>query len=78
MSVKVQVTGRNNRPVVNADVFVKWKTGGTSKERTNNSGIADLNCSGGTIERITVWGEQVCGTMTVGNDALVEVVYSKG
>lgn len=46
MSVKVQVAGRNNRAGANADVFVKWKTGVTSRERTNNSGIADLKCSG--------------------------------
>lgn len=76
MSVKIQVTGRNNRAVANADVFVKWKNGGTSRERTNSSGIADLKCSGGTIEYVTVWGDKVIGTITVGNDEMIEVTYS--
>ena len=78
MSVKIQVTNRNNRAVANADVFVKWKSGSTSRERTNNSGIADLKCSGGTIEYIRVWGEEVSGSRTVSNDEFVEVTYSKG
>lgn len=78
MSVKIQVTGRNNHAVKNAKVFVKWKSGGTSNEHTNNSGIADLKCSGGTIEYATVWGERVLSTLTVGNDELVEVTYTKG
>ena len=76
MSVKVQVTGENNRAVANADVFVKWKSGGTSRERTNNSGVADLKCSGGTIEYVTVWGNKVLGSVTVGNDDMLEVTYS--
>ena len=76
MSVKVQVTGGNNRAVANADVFVKWKSGGTSRERTNNSGIADLKCSGGTIEYISVWDKKVLGSVTVGNDEMIEVTYS--
>ncbi len=78
MSVKVQVTGRNNKAVSGAKVFVKWKSGGTSTETTNNSGIADLNCSGGTIEYVTVWDERVLGSVSVGDDDIVEVTYSKG
>lgn len=76
MSVKVQVTGRDNRAVTNADVFVKWKSSGPSRERTNNSGIADLRCSGGTIEYITVRGAKVSGSIIVGNDEMIEVVYT--
>lgn len=78
MSVKVQVTGRNNRAVAKAEVVVKWRSGGLSKEYTNNSGMADLKCSGGTIEYVAVWGEKVLGTLAVGNDDIIEVTYSKG
>jgi hypothetical protein len=77
MSVKVQVTDSNNRAVAKAEVFVKWKSGGFSKEHTSNSGVADLKCSGGTIEYIEVWGEKVLGTLTVGNDEMVEVTSDK-
>ena len=77
MSVRVQVTGRNNRAVAGATVFVKWKTGGTSERKTNNSGVADLQCDGGTIEYVQVWNEKVLGSVTVGNDEIVEVTYSK-
>lgn len=74
MSVRIQVTGSNNRAVRNARVFVKWKTG-TSNATTNNSGIADLKCDGGTIEYIQVWDKNVSGSITVGNDEIVEVTY---
>ena len=77
MSVRVQVTGQNKRAVVNAEVFVKWKNGGTSRERTNSSGVADLNCSGGTIEYITVWSERVLGAIAVGDNDIIEVTYTK-
>lgn len=75
MSVRIQVTGSNNRAVSNAKVFVKWTTG-TSNATTNNSGTADLKCDGGTIEYIQVWDKKVLGRITVGNDEIVEVTYT--
>jgi hypothetical protein len=64
--------------VAQAEVIVKWQSGETSKGYTNPSGMVDLNCSGGTIEYIAVWGERVLGSTRVENNALVEVVTSKG
>jgi len=77
MSVKIQVTDSSGRANAKAKVFVKWVVGGISNAETNSSGIADLKCSGGTIEYITVWDEQVLGKMVVGNDQIVEVTSDK-
>lgn len=77
MSVKVQVTNSDNRAVAKAEVFVKWQAGGFSKEYTNSSGIADLKCSGGKIEYIQVWGEEVLKTITVGDNEIIQVTSDK-
>ena len=77
MSVKIQVTDAYGRPNVKARVFVKWKSGGTSNAETNASGLADLKCSGGLIEYITVWDEKVSGAVRVGDNDIFEVVSNK-
>lgn len=76
MSVRVMVTDSSNRPIANAEVFVSWGSWQHSSRRTNSAGIADLECSGGTIEYIQVWGERVRGSMRVGDNELIRVTYS--
>lgn len=76
MSVRVQVTDKDSKVLKNVTVTVKWQ-GSTSERKTNNSGIADMECSGGTIEYIQVWDEKVCGRRVVGNDEIVEVISTK-
>jgi hypothetical protein len=74
MSVRVQVTNQSNdRPLVNAEVIVKWVSGGISNRRTNQNGVADLDCSGGTLEYVRVNGREVLGRMSVGDNDTIEV-----
>lgn len=63
MSVKIQVLDSSNRPVDYARVIVGWEGGGTSDRRTNNSGIAETDCSPATARYIEVNGKMVSGTM---------------
>lgn len=63
MSVRVQVIGSNDRPVVGAEVFVKWSAGGHSSRTTNQYGIADLECTPGTADEVLVNGRPVVGRM---------------
>lgn len=68
MSVKILVTDRHGRPIKNAKVFVKWSSG-TSTEYTSATGVADLRCSGGIIERVDVNNYQVhSGRVRVGDN----------
>lgn len=77
MSVKILVIDRNNRPVSNVKVFVKWKSG-TSTEFTNGSGLADLRCSGGIIEQIQVNNYVVLDVnVRVDDDKTYPVVFDR-
>lgn len=67
MSVRIQVLDRDNRPVVGAEVFVSWQSGGHSRRQTDQSGIADLETSAGTARYIQVNGRQVQGTIWLEN-----------
>jgi hypothetical protein len=59
MSVRIQVKDSGNKPVSGAQVIVIWTAGGTSSRWTDENGIADLECSAGTAERIQVNGREV-------------------
>jgi len=77
MSVKILVTDRNNRPIANAKVFVKWQSG-TSTEYTNSTGVADLRCSGGLIESISVNNYSVHeGRIRVGDNDTMPVQLNR-
>lgn len=77
MSVKILVTDRNERPLANAKVFVKWERS-TSTEYTNGTGIADLRCSGGVIEQIQVNNYKVHqGRIRVNDNATVPVQLNR-
>lgn len=73
MSVKVQVFDRDGKALTNADVFVKWKSGSTSRGSTSSNGLIDLRCSGGEIDFMTVWGKSVAHPPRVGNDDTIQV-----
>lgn len=77
MSVKILVTDKNDRPLANAKVFVKWQSG-TSTEYTNGMGLADLKCSGGVIETIDVNNYRVHnGKIRVGDYDILPVQLSR-
>jgi hypothetical protein len=63
MSVRIQVIGKDNRPIAGVEVFVSWQSGGHSSLRTDASGIADLGASAGTANYVQVNGRQVLGTI---------------
>lgn len=73
MSVMVQVYDRDGKALANADVFVKWKSGSTSRGSTSSNGLIDLRCSDGEIDHITVWGKSVTHPPRVGNDDTIYV-----
>lgn len=58
MSVRIQVTDSNGKPIVGAKVIVKWQSG-VSERNTDNTGTADTDVSCGTAEYIQVNGHKV-------------------
>lgn len=59
MGVKILVRDRNNRPVENTRVFVKWSDGFSNNIYTDGSGMVDTGVSQGYIKYIEVKGETI-------------------
>lgn len=76
MTVRIQVTGRNNKPVKGARVFVKWVSGGHSERYTDDNGIVDLGTSAGTAEYVQVNDQTVLGKMWL-EDKINPVSYHR-
>lgn len=78
MSVKIRVHKPDKTGVANATVRVSWSPSGQSTAQTNTNGVADLGCSGGVINRITVHDHVVVDyEVRVGNDETYSVEYNK-
>ncbi len=73
----IQVIDSDDKPIENAEVFVKWQGGGISTVRTNSLGVADLRSSGGTVEEIRVNGKSVSGKVRLETDAFYTVRGSR-
>ena len=78
MSVKIRVHKRDKTGVPNATVRVSWSPSGQSTAKTDDNGVADLGCSGGLINRITVHDDVVINyEVRVDDDATFSVEYNK-
>ena len=74
--MKVYVTYSDGRPVKNARVEIRWKSGGSSKGQTDQEGCAKFGGNGGIASGIYVADKHVRGTVKLDHNSILSVEYN--